>query len=49
MFDALYRGIGIDRQLVYKFRSIRERIRSAVPGRYQRPILQDALWGNYPV
>ncbi|MDR7030625.1 glycosyltransferase family 8 protein [Rhizobium rosettiformans] len=49
VFNALYRGIGIERQLVYKFRSIRERIRSALPGRYQRPILQDALWGNYPV
>lgn len=49
VFGALYRGIGLDRQLVYKFRSVRERVKSVFPGGYPRRILQEALRGNYPV
>lgn len=48
LFARLYRGISLDRKLVYTLRSMRERTLHALAGGRKRNPLEYALTGNYP-
>ncbi|WP_313614967.1 glycosyltransferase [Agrobacterium sp.] len=49
LFDALYRGISLDRTLMYKYRSVREKIGHTFSSAVPNPHVQGLLVGNYAV
>jgi lipopolysaccharide biosynthesis glycosyltransferase len=49
VYDALYRGITFDRKMLYKYRSIRERIKHALQQDKPNPQVQSLLVGDYVV
>ena len=48
-YNALYRGISFDRKVVYKYRSMRERVRHALQNEMPNPRVQTLLAGDYVV
>lgn len=49
LYDALYRGITLDRLVLYKYRSILERLKHKLEADESKPRLQNLLVGDYAV
>lgn len=49
LYDKLYRGISLDRKLVYKYRSMRERVQYAMQEHGSNKRVQSLLVGDYVV